>query len=126
MNSAQTVTANFAPEKTILDGTITGKSGPANARVWALSITNKGPGVANGAELTSFTLTQTAGATCTPVVAGSFPLSLGDLAPGGTKAVDVTIDFAACASDAKFKLDAKLSANAGAAQGSITANNQSM
>jgi hypothetical protein len=125
MNSAQTVTANFVPEATKLEGIITGKSGPANARAWALSVTNKGPGVANTAELTSFTLTQTAGATCKPVVAGSFPLSLGDFTPGATKAVNVTIDFAACAADAKFTLDAKLSASAGAAVGAITGNNQS-
>ena len=54
MNSAHTVTANFVPEATKFSGAIAEKYGPVNARVWALSVTNQGPGVALGAQLTEF------------------------------------------------------------------------
>jgi hypothetical protein len=124
MNGAQAVTANFVPQATSLGGTITGKTGAQNARVWALSITNNGPGVANGAAISSFTLTQVAGAACTPVVTGPFPMSLGNLAPSGTASPTVTIDFTGCALAAKFTLDAELSANSSAAGGSIIRYNQ--
>ena len=124
MNGPETVTANFVPEQTSFGFTVTRKSGPLNARAWDLTITNKGPGVANSAELTSFTLTQTAGAACQPVVATSFPASLGNLAPAGTKAITVTINFTGCAQSARFSVDAKFSADSGASTGSVVRTNQ--
>jgi len=45
--------ANFQPGPIQLRGSITGKSGPLNARASALNIANKGPGMTNGAEITS-------------------------------------------------------------------------
>jgi hypothetical protein len=125
MNGAQTITANFVPQATSLGGGVTGKSGPANARAWAFSITNNGPGVANGAAITSFTLTQQPGtAACTPVVANTFPLSLGNLAPLASEAMVVTIDFTGCAFNARFTLNAQMSANTGTAPGSIIRYNE--
>jgi len=123
MSSAQSVTANFVAGATSLGGSITGKTGAPNARQWALSITNNGPGAANAAALTGFTFTQVTGVPCKPVVP-SLPISLGNLAPGGSVPLTLTIDFSSCALTARFTLNAALSANAGAASGSIVRFNQ--
>ena len=124
LNSAQTVTANFSPGATTLGGAITGKSGPSNARQWAFGVINNGPGAANAALLTGFTLSQSGGPACTPVVSGSFPLPLGNLAPNGSTTATVTTDFSACAASARFTLQVGISANGGAAVGSVTRANQ--
>jgi hypothetical protein len=119
-----TVTANFAPGATSLGGAIGLKSGPQNARVWPFTIGNNGPGAAVGAEITGLTLTQTSGAACTPVVSTPMPAVAGTISPAGTATVDVTIDFTGCPSNAFFKVTASLSANGGAAVGTITKLNQ--
>jgi Divergent InlB B-repeat domain len=126
MNSSQTVTANFTAGATTLGGANTAKSGPANARQWVFMITNNGPGAAHNPAITAFTLTQAGGAACTPVVLtpSSFPFSLGDLAPGASEQATVTVDFSSCASGARFTLLVNLSANGGAAAGSILRYNQ--
>jgi uncharacterized repeat protein (TIGR02543 family) len=124
MSGSQTVRANFTPQATSLGGTISGKSGPANARAWTFSITNSGPGAANAAMISSFTLTQAAGTACTPVISNRLPMSVGNLAPGATQSFVVTIDFSACAFNARFTLNTGLSANGGAATGSIVRANQ--
>jgi hypothetical protein len=123
MSAAESVTANFLSGVAALGGSITGKSGPSNARQWAFSITNNGTGPANAAAMTGFTLTQVSGAACTPVLP-SMPVSLGNIAAGASVPVTLTIDFSSCAFNAKFTLNATLSANAGAATGSIVRNNQ--
>jgi hypothetical protein len=74
--------------------------------------------------VTSLTLTQTSGAACTPVIVSSMPVLAGDLAPHATAAVNVTINFTGCAPNAFFKATANLSANGGAATGSIVKLNQ--
>jgi uncharacterized repeat protein (TIGR02543 family) len=86
MNEPTTVTANFTPAATSLSGLVVGKSGPQNARVWTLRLSNSGPGVANGAQIDSFGLTQVAGAACTPVVSSpaAFPLPITDMAPSSS------------------------------------------
>jgi hypothetical protein len=124
MSSAQSVTANFAAATTTLGGTLSSKSGSPSARQWVLSIKNNGPGVANGVALTGFTLTQTGGKACTPVVP-SLPVSVGNLAPGASAPLTLTINFSSCAGNTKFTMDAELSANAGVATGSIVLSNQS-
>jgi large repetitive protein len=123
--------ANFAltnavPGSTELGGAIEGKSGPQDARVWIFEVGAGGPGSALGAEITSITLAQTNGAACTPVITSpaSFPLPVGNIAPGTTANVDVTINFTGCASNAAFKVTAVESANNGVATGSIVRLNQ--
>jgi hypothetical protein len=125
------VPANFAltnavPGSTSLGGTIGGKSGPQSARVWVFEVGDNGPGSALGAAITGITLVQTGGAACTPVITNptSFPLAAGNIAPKATANVNVTIDFAGCASNAAFKVTATESANNGAATGTIVRLNQ--
>jgi uncharacterized repeat protein (TIGR01451 family)/uncharacterized repeat protein (TIGR02543 family) len=123
-NAPLAITANFQPQATSLGGSIGVKSGPQNARVWPVVIGNNGPGVALNAQVTSFTLQQTSGAACSPTVTSSMPVIAGNLAPGGTGTASVTINFTGCAATAFFKVTANLSANSGAATGSVVKLNQ--
>jgi hypothetical protein len=125
MTAPETVTANFTSAGgTSLGGSIGLKSGPTNARVWPFTVGNNGPGAAVNAQLTSLTLTQTRGAACTPAISTSFPLIVGNIAPGGTATGNVVIDFSSCASGVAFTATVPLSANGGAATGSIVKLNQ--
>jgi uncharacterized repeat protein (TIGR01451 family) len=115
-----TVTANFQPGPTALGGSFGVKSGPFNARVWPVNIGNNGPGVALGAQVTAFTVVQTSpGTPCTPVVVTPMPAVVGDIAPGGTKAASVTVNFTGCGPVALFTVTATVNANNGVATGTI-------
>jgi len=124
MNTNETVTANFTAGPTSLGGSVGLKSGSSSARVWPTTVGNNGPGVALNTEATSFALVQTKGTACTPVVATTFPLAFGTIAPQGTATQNVTIDFSGCSGTVMFKLTVALSANSGAATGSIIKLNQ--
>jgi hypothetical protein len=76
--------------------------------------------------LNSFSLTQTFGAACTPIITSpaSFPAAMGNIAPAGNASIPVTIDFTGCAATARFRLVTSESANSGTVSGSFTLNNQ--
>jgi hypothetical protein len=123
------------PPVTTLSATSTGKSGPPSARVWSYKIANSGPSAANAAQITSLTLTQTGGPTCTsqPVVgmasvsggsAQAFPVQLGDLSPASSIPVNITINFSSCKQSAHFTAALGLSANGGATTTSVVRYNQ--
>ena len=99
-------------------------SGPAGGppEAWFIEVTNHGATTAMNAEIASATLTQTAGAACTPVFVA--PAPLGNIAPGGTgdsaNILVVNFDrFIGCAPDAAFTMDFEFSADAGAETGSL-------
>ena len=93
------------------------KSGPPDARNWTIGVLNLGLHIAESTRIHGFTLTQTAGAACTPVTPkpSAFPLVVGDLNPGGVGSVNIPIDFSGCSADARFSVVAALSANGGPA-----------
>ncbi len=126
MNSPQTVTGNFAPTPTASEsGTISARSGPANARQWTINITNGGPGVAYNAQLVGLMLTQTFGKACTPVRDSPLlPVSLGDLALGASVPTSVTFDFSSCPANARFTVTVDYVSNGGASVGLIQLVNQ--
>ena len=124
MNAPESVTANFTEGATTLSGSITKRSGSATARQWTFTIVNSGPGAANAAQISSLSLTQTSGAACNATITTPLPISLGNLAPSGSKATIVTIDFANCASQAAFRVNGTLTANQGQASGTILLLNQ--
>jgi hypothetical protein len=124
MDQPQTVTANFAALPTTMAGNIIAKAGPQNARMWTLSLLNNGPGGAYGVAINSFTLTQTFGAACMPVIGTAFPLAVSDLAPAQTGTTNVTINFTGCAAAARFTAQFTYSANAGAVSGNVVRFNQ--
>jgi len=87
---------------------IPSKTGPQNARVWTVTASNSGPGTAYATQINGFTLTQVAGAACTPIVTppSSYPVALGDIAMGNSASAAFTIDFTGCANLARFALSA--------------------
>ena len=126
IDQGKTITANFAPLSATMAGNIIAKTGPANARVWTLSLLDNGPGVAQAVLIHDFTLTQTFGAACAPILknAASFPLSLGNLGPSQTGTTTITLDFTGCAASARFTAKFTFSANNGAVSGYVLRNNQ--
>jgi len=126
MDQDRIVTANFAPLAATMAGNIIAKAGPQNTRVWTLSLLDNGPGVTLGTTIHDFTLTQTFGAACTPVLtnAAAFPLSLGTLNFGQTGTTTVTLDFMGCAATARFTAKFTYSANNGAVSGFVIRTNQ--
>lgn len=100
------------------------KSGPQNARVWTIAVSNTGPQTAYSSKIDGFKLTQTSGAACTPVIATPLPLSLGDIPAGGSANGAITINFTGCPSTARFSLKASFSADNGLGTGTIVRNNE--
>jgi hypothetical protein len=101
-------------------GNIIGKTGPQNARNWTLQVTNQGTASVTPV-IDSFTLTQTGGAACTPVVAG-VPETTQEISAGGSAQGIVTIDFTGCSMNARFT--AKFNFHTLYGTGSVTRNNQ--
>ncbi len=106
-----------------MSGGISSKSGPLRARVWNIQVSS-GSGFAFGASIHGFTLTQTAGATCSPVVTNptSFPLGLGYIPSYSSTSAPITIDFTGC-NNAQFTVQIPLSANGGSLTGTIVREN---
>jgi endo-1,4-beta-xylanase len=107
-----------------LTGTLTAKAGAENARVWTLTLANAGPGTAYGTQLSGFTLIQTSGAACTPVIQAQLPAAFGDIAPNASANANVTIDFTGCSAVARFSLNAPFSSSNGWNAGAIIRNNE--
>ena len=109
-----------------LTGSIGSKAGPQNARVWTIVLSNAGPGAATSAQITGFSLTQTAGAACTPVLVSpaAFPIAVGDIAAGASATVPFTIDFTGCPALARFTLVVPFNSVAGANTGVVLRNQQ--
>jgi len=105
---------------------VSAKSGVQNGRVWTITVNNPSSGVSYGTQINGFTLTQTSGAACTPVVTppSSYPVVLGDIAGGGTAQASFTIDFTGCAALARFTLNMPWSAAGGADTGAYVSANQ--
>lgn len=117
MNGPQTVTANFSPTPAAIQlNRISAKSGPSKARLWTINFMNAGPGTAYGAQLVGLMLTQTLGAPCAhaPIrTSPLFPVGLGDIPAGATAQTQVTLDFSACPSNARFAVTIDEVANGG-------------
>jgi hypothetical protein len=109
---------------TTLDGLISAKSGPTNARDWTITAFPITPvSVNDNAQITGLTLRQTFGAACTPVIATPFPVSLGQLLPG-LHPGHIIIDFSGCPAVARFTAVLSFSSSSGSATGSKTLFNQ--
>ncbi|MBV8730605.1 MAG: endo-1,4-beta-xylanase, partial [Acidobacteriia bacterium] len=82
------------------------KTGAQNARVWTVTATNPSSGTAYTTQIGGLTLTQVAGAACTPVITppSTYPVVLGDIASGGTASASFTINFTGCSNLARFAL----------------------
>jgi endo-1,4-beta-xylanase len=123
-SKAFTLTGPPPAQPTTLAGNITAKTGAPNARAWTVTLYSSGPGAANGAQITSFSPTQSFGAACTPVVETGFPLRVGNVPAAGSLGATITINFTGCAANARFTARAAFSANGGAATGTLLRYNQ--
>ena len=108
----------------VLSALISSKTGSQSARQWTIALTSTC--FADNAQIDGLTLTQTFGATCTPIITSpaAFPLKVGDIESHGEASGVATIDFSGCANSARFSAKISFSANDGAAHGSKTLNNQ--
>ncbi|QHN03597.1 alpha-galactosidase [Granulicella sp. WH15] len=109
-----------------LSGTITGKIGPENLRLWRLTFTNGGKSVAPQALLNSFTIVPNAGNHgCRAQVLLPMPLFLGSIAPSSSRFVEVPISFTpSCDKEDTFAVHAVFSAGNGADVGTLAISNQ--
>ncbi len=117
-----------APPPASLAGTLTSIAGTQSAMEWTLSVENTGAGPANHTLLDALVLKQTGGVSCRPVIAGRdpnrFPVPLGNLAAGASRAATTTIDFSACGDDARFVGTIPFSANGGRARAVVVSDDR--
>lgn len=110
----------------VLSVLVTSKSGSQDARLWAITLANKGFCGAENAQIDALKLTQTYGAACTPAITSpvAFPLNIGDVPAHGQASSAVTINFSGCPNNARFSAKITYSANDGAVHSSKILNNQ--
>jgi hypothetical protein len=108
-----TVTA--CPPQPKLTGSFGTRSGPAGARIWPVRLTNIGAGPAVNAQVTSVTISQTSGASCSPapVKLTPEPIAYGTIAPGAGVIRNLTINFAGCPALARFTATIHFAADGG-------------
>jgi hypothetical protein len=110
---------------TVLTATLASKTGVDASRDWKVQVFNTGLGAANSTQLTNVTFTQTGGPACTPTIApGTFPLTLGNLAPSESASADVLVNFTGCDSTTKFTVKLIVAANSGATSATVVRNNE--
>lgn len=126
MDSDKTITANMDTLPKTLTGSISAKSGPTSARRWTLRITNSNNFAVNNTNLYAFTLTQTAGPACSPVVIlpVAWPALVGNIGAFGSRTYQVTINFTGCNNSTRFSAFFSFAGNNGAQWGDATIANQ--
>jgi hypothetical protein len=130
INAPKDVTGGFSTTPpAVMTAAINSKSGPPNQRVWSITITNNGPGIAYNAQLFVLSFTQTFGAACSypPIRTNptTYPVSMGgDPLPGQTRPSGAVIDFSGCPVNARFTVNLGYMSNGGASGGLITLVNQ--
>lgn len=126
MNSNKSITANFIAVPQTLTGSISSKNGSLGSRRWTLRITNPNSYTVNAVNLYGFSLTQTAGPTCSPTLTspGAFPVLVGNIGAGSSRTYQVTINFSGCNSSTRFTANFTFAGNNGADWGSATITNQ--
>jgi endo-1,4-beta-xylanase len=87
---------------------VTSRTGPQDARVWTVTGTNGDVGPAYSAQISGVTLAQTAGRRCMPVVVAptKFPVTLGDIPVSSSASTTVTLNFASCDTNVRFRVKA--------------------
>lgn len=129
MSGPKTVNGNFATTPpAIMSGIVSAKSGTSSNRVWNITLTNSGPGIAYNAQLYVLMFVQTFGTPCTalPVRISPpvLPASLGTLNPGASATLPVALDFSGCPTTARFTVSLGYMSNGGASGGLIQLANQ--
>jgi phospholipase C len=123
VNANSTVTANFAPVASapmLLASTGTRTAGPESGQLAvSLRLTDTiGYGAANGAQIVSIAPIQTIAGSGTVTVAGTLPVSIGNLISGQTGSANVVFNWPSTATDVQLTFN--FSANSGAYTGGTT------
>jgi endo-1,4-beta-xylanase len=89
------------------------KTGSQTARVFNIKAINGAVGPAYATQIDSFSLKQISGKHCSPALQSptTFPVVIGDIPTDGSANVPFRIDFAGCASDARFVINAPWSSS---------------
>lgn len=89
------------------------KTGSQTARVFNIKAINGAVGPAYATQIDSFSLKQISGKHCSPALQSptTFPVVIGDIPTDGSANVPFQIDFAGCASDARFVINAPWSSS---------------
>jgi hypothetical protein len=128
LSAPRTVTANFqSAALPVLTADIIDKANAGEGlRAWTIQLANRGLGTAMGAQITSVSLSQTAGLQCSPAVSvvTSFPVIVGNIAPAANLRGQVTLNFSGCDNPARFTVRVTFTANGGAYSGSTTLSKQ--
>jgi alpha-galactosidase len=104
-----------------LSGAITGKTGPDVLRQWKLTLSNNGAATAHHTLVNSFTVaSDDSSSGCKAAVVLPTPFSMGDVAAGASRTIDVPIAFSpACDNSSTFLLNAVFSSDNGAYVGTL-------
>jgi hypothetical protein len=129
MSGPVTVTGGFVPTPpAVMTGSITAKSGVVSQRLWTISVTNSGPGIAYGAQLFMLTFQQTFGTACTVLPVrlspAAFPVAVGTMNAGTTAQSQTLLDFSGCPANARFTVNLGYMSNGGSSGGVIQLVNQ--
>ena len=92
---------------------LSSNASPSNTRILTVTATNGGTaGPAYATQLTGFVLKQNSGPSCTPkVTSSSFPILLGDIAPGASASASFTVSIVGCNPNSRFTLSVPWSAS---------------
>ena len=123
MNGPNSVTAIFQPLTVFFSAALGAPTGATGGiRTWPVIFTNTGGATVSSVNLTGVTLSSSGA--CKPTATTVFPVTMGDIAAGGSATGNVTVDFSTCNSPKlkalKFSLSIGYSANGGSATGTLT------
>jgi len=109
-----------------LSATVTRKAGPANLRLWQVTLANAGNSAATQTLLNSFTIVPNMGNHgCKVSVLLPMPLPVGPIAPSSTRSVEVPISFTPeCGKNDTFSVQAVFSAGNGSDVGTLALSNE--
>jgi hypothetical protein len=109
-----------------LSAAVTRKAGPADLRLWQVTLANGGNSAATQTLLKSFTIVPNTGNHgCRASVLLPMPLPVEPIAPSSTRSVEVPISFApACGKSDTFSVQAVFSAGNGSDVGTLAVSNE--
>ena len=109
-----------------LSGAITHKTGPANLRLWQLTLANGGTSAATQTLLNSFTIVPNAGNHgCKTKILLPTPIFLGNIAPASSRSIEVPVSFTpSCTNGDTFAVHAVFSSGNGTDVGTLATTNQ--
>lgn len=120
MDAPKSITANFTPYQGMLALTIQSKTNSGQQRIWTLNVSNLGQGPVIDAKLNNITITPIGTAQIS--IATALPLTLGNIAPGASISIPVTLNWPLSTPPTRARMVFSLSGNFNHAS-TVTLNN---